>query len=249
MPWVQLGVAAAPYVLDWLFGGDDEPQQHQTSPLESEMLTFLEDWEAPTWEGPLQADRPEMWGQLSDLFGGRIAGEGLGIDPQTRELMLKRAQQPLAAERRHATRRAGGEMAQRGLGDSTIADQLLAAIEGEYGRGMAEAQTAITLQDIQQQMQQQQQAEQMAMQMAGQEHAWDQAAIDRMLQQWWQEQQMALQPWQMGMQYLTGVQMPQQQFGLQQEQLDAQQWAALGQMVGQVLGAEPIAEGIADWLF
>jgi len=228
--------------------------QYQPSPLEGQLEGFLQ---RRMGEGPpeldfdLRTETPAIQRDLMEQVRRTIAGEDIGIHPQQRQAMLEQIQRPLAAERRQAQRRAGTELARRGMGDSTVADQMLSTIERDYGRQLGDARREITMQDLQQRLQQQQQAQQLGAQLGQMEHQREAGNLERMLQHWAQQQQMEWQPFEGAMQYITGIHQPQQQLDQQQAMQQAQQrqalYEGLGMLAGGFMGG-PAGGAIGQWL-
>jgi len=226
---------------DRSFGGGNDglDWDYDPSPLEGQLEQFVQQRmrRTPEFEHDLTLGTPAIQDDLMEQVRATLAGEDVGLDPQQRQVMLEQAQRPLAAERRQAQRRAEVDTARRGLEDSAIADQLVADIERGFAEQLADVEAQMLLQDLQQRTQEEQAAQQLGTQLAQMEQQQRAGDLDRMLQQWAQEQQMAWQPFEGAMQHLTGVHMPQQQMeqqqALQEWQMEQQQpgpWETIGQI-------------------
>lgn len=205
----------------------------------------------PQYEGPLHTTRPEMETELADIARQQMMGEGLGMDPRERELTMRGIAEPLAAQRRQAERRLGEQMAARGMADSGVADQARMALERGYGQALGEAERDITLQDLQLQRQQQEAAQQRAMQLAQMQQARQEGDMQRAYQHWVNAQQLEQLPYEMAMQYLTGVTLPREQMELREEMYEDEQrrieeeqerqdragfWGGVGTIGGGIVG-------------
>jgi len=170
----------------------------------------------PEFDQDLEVEPSPMFEDLVGLVGQRMAGEGVGLGEAERQMMFERMQEPLEEERERLLRETMGGLQQRGLTDTGIAAQMERGITEDYFDALTGAQRDITLHDLQAQRQAQEQALGQAQQLSQMEQARQAGDIDRALQHWTQATQMAQMPFQMGMDYMTGMQLPREQMEMQQ---------------------------------